>query len=406
MKTKDDSENTATKEKAEKDVCESATTHPGMTIEDMVRAEPIRASEPMPDTVLNLLRPDDALYIQSDKDPHIEVTTERLGEADLWRVGVRWKGRALSSGVAGDKQIRCAPAQFIGRGQGDEVVEGHCPPWLDLEYMPTLHPFRAKIQYRRYGATNSHQFIEPVSHSRNTRSGTIPLINEALRFSYPWRTIGNVFVGHGTDFANPTGGGSGVLVGRNLILTASHVAPWGRGPGQWWMRFVPGFRAGGPDPEPHSSSFVECFYGTFVDVNQPEAGGEDYVICKLYRPLGDALGWMGSRSFEDEDKYFSRRYISVGYPDSFSGKPAVEFDIDIDDIDSDGGGLELETTFGTSPFGPGWSGGPLWLWENGKPYLFGVMAGIEKDELDPRRWVFAGGRLMVDRIKFGLANFA
>jgi len=114
---------------------------------------------------------------------------------------------------------------------------------------------------------------------------------------------------------------------------------------------------------------------------------------------------MGSRSFGDEDDYFARRYISVGYPNSFGGKPAVEFDIDIDDIDSDGDGLELETTFGTSPFGYGWSGGPLWLWENEKPYVVGVLAGSEKDEFDPRRWVFAGGKLLVERVKFGLTNF-
>ncbi|GEM_PF-1977184 len=405
MKTKDNSANTPRKEPVESDTCEPAARRVGMTLEEMWLAEPIRASEPIPDNALSLLQPDDALYAQAEGEPRIEVTTERLGATNLWKVSVRSNGEALRAGLVGDAQIRGA-APCVDLESGDDIVEGYRPPWLDLEYMPKLQPFRANILRHRYRTAKTHQFIEPISYTRTAPLDNVPLINEALRFSYPWRTIGNVFVGNGTDFANPTNGGSGVLVGRNLMLTASHVAPWGRGPGQWWMRFVPGFRAGGPYPEPHSSSFVEHFYGTFVDVNKPEAGGQDYVICKLYRPLGDALGWMGSRWFGSESDYFARRYISVGYPDSFGGKPAVEFDIDIDDIDSDGDGLELETTFGTSPFGDGWSGGPLWLWENEKPYVIGVLAGDEKDELDPRRWVFAGGKLLVERVKFGLANFA
>jgi hypothetical protein len=38
--------------------------------------------------------------------------------------------------------------------------------------------------------------------------------------------------------------------------------------------------------------------------------------------------------------------------------------------------------------------------------LSGVLAGSEKDEFEPLRWVFAGGKLLVERVKFGLANFA
>jgi len=225
--------------------------------------------------------------------------------------------------------------------------------------------------------------------------------DEALRFSYPWCTIGQVLVGYnlGTELWS----GSGVLVGRNLLLTASHVAPWNRGPGQWWMRFVPGRRI---TDEPHGSSYVESFYGTFSDINDFEASGKDYVICKLYTPLGNALGWMGSRSFGSESDYYNRRFISVGYPGYFGDRPAVDFDIDIDDIDSDSPGLELETTYPGSPEGPGWSGGPLWMWENEAPYVVGILSGDEKDELDPRRNVWGAGGLLVDRVKFGINNWS
>jgi hypothetical protein len=105
MKTKDDAAHIPTREQAEPDAwaqlpterryfqaqalanpnyalrpsdatcVQPATAHVGMSLEDLVRAEPIRASEPIPDTVLSLLRPDDALYTRSGGDPHIEVTT-------------------------------------------------------------------------------------------------------------------------------------------------------------------------------------------------------------------------------------------------------------------------------------------------------------------------------------------
>ncbi|HJQ56442.1 MAG TPA: hypothetical protein VJ890_06025 [Vineibacter sp.] len=383
---------------------ERAPTPAGKSLKDMVRAEPIRASEAIPDAVLSLLRPENALYALSASAPKIEMTTERMGATEAWRVVVRADGRELHAGLPGEKQIG-AVAGRVDRGNG--FSDSHRPLWLDLEYLPKLVPFRAAVTDRRNGRLALHQFVEPLSRTRNTQTGLVPLTSESLlRYSYPWCTIGCVFVGDGTDFANPIASGSGVLVGHNLMLTASHVAPWGRGPGQWWMRFVPGYRYGDRDPEPHSSSYVERFYGTFSDIDDFEASGQDYVICKLYRPLGNALGWMGTRSFGYEDDYFARRYVSVGYPGSFGGKPAVEFDIDIDDIDWDGDGLELETTHGTADMGRGWSGGPLWLWENDKPYVVGIMSGHEKDELDPRRYVFGGGGLMVQRVKFGQANFA
>jgi hypothetical protein len=37
--------------------------------------------------------------------------------------------------------------------------------------------------------------------------------------------------------------------------------------------------------------------------------------------------------------------------------------------------------------------------------VVGVLSGSEKDELDPRRAVFAGGSGMMDLIRFGLANW-
>jgi hypothetical protein len=150
------------------------------------------------------------------------------------------------------------------------------------------------------------------------------------------------------------------------------------------MEFVPAFREG---DRPFGSSFVEAYRGFNVG---SDVSGKDYVICKLYNPLGNALGWMGTTSFgSNEDEYYRRRYVSTGYPRSFGARPAVEFDMGIRDIDSDSPGIELEFAL-RADLGPGWSGGPLWLPGEG-PAVAGVLSGTEKDEFDPTRHVFAGG---------------
>lgn len=365
-----------------------------VTAEQLAALDPVRATHPMPEDIKALLRNDASAYLRATHDGKITLTERRID--DTWaRVTLHGGGTTLLGGLPGLKQAADAIAADAVQPHRTLLTEPHRPAWLDLEYVPRLVPFRLT---RVRGANCARLFTEPVSAYHTDERA-----NEALRFIYPWRTIGQVLVGFGTDFTNVQWSGTGVLVGRNLVLTASHVAPWNRGPGQWWMRFVPGRRI---NDEPHGSSYVESFYGSYEDPNDFEASGWDYVICKLYTPLGDALGWMGTRSFASEDDYYRRRYISVGYPGYFGDKPAVEYDIDIDDIDNDGAGLELETSYDNSPLGDGWSGGPLWMWENEKPYVVGILSGNEKDELDPRRYVFGGGGLLVDRVKYGLANFA
>jgi len=131
------------------------------------------------------------------------------------------------------------------------------------------------------------------------------------------------------------------------------------------------------------------------------------VICKLYEPLGKRLGWMGTRSYGDENKYYNKPFVSVGYPSDFQGRPIVDFDIYIKDIDGDGSGRELEVLYAKAA-GGGWSGGPLWSSEvdGSDARVYGIKSGWEVDAYDPARGVFAGGGYMVELVKYGLANWA
>ncbi|KAI1918331.1 hypothetical protein LOZ66_000024 [Ophidiomyces ophidiicola] len=224
---------------------------------------------------------------------------------------------------------------------------------------------------------------------------------------YPWNTIGRVFF---ERFKGDKGGWcTGTLVGRDLILTASHCFPWGYSDGRW-MRFIPGF---GNNTEPYGNSYISRCRGV---KNMFNVTGIDYVVCQLCQPLGDRIGWMGTRWWKEEAPYLNRPWSSSGYPiDSFHGRAQmfipnislfeIEYHADL--------GVELESaTFASA----GWSGGPMWGYIDGKPTIVGVCSGGERDcservggcqssDTDDYHDVSAGGKLMSDLILHGMSNW-
>lgn len=340
-----------------------------MTLDKLANAAPIPATQDMPAEIKAMLTPDSGVYIRSQSKPKLDFATEPVpGVPGIWRViGISDEEKLLTS-IPGQEQLELIAESTAAAKEGAST-EGYRPPWASLEYLPRLVPFRG---------SRDQVFLEPRA------------IEEPNRLSWPWRTIGIVFCSNGKQ-------GTGVLVGPNLMLTCGHIVPWGMS--SWWMEFIPAFRI--TRPGPFGNSFVEAYRGYNTE---PEVSGHDYVICKLYTPLGRALGWMGTQSWGNEEEYYRRRYVSSGYPDSFGDRQAVEVDMGLRDIDSDSPGIELEFSLANRDFGHGWSGGPLWLPSEG-PIVTGVLSGTEKDEFDPRFAVFAGGRGMVDLVQFGLDNW-
>jgi hypothetical protein len=273
-------------------------------------------------------------------------------------------------------------------------VPGHRPPWVPLGHTargdssedtgPTLRKL-------------SERALPPHLLARLT---TMRLADA----SYPWNTIGRVFVGTAPDYTNPNESGTGALVGHNLLLTASHLIPWDSDPSTRWIRFVPGYVDGN---EPSGHSYVSDAYGVRGPTHPT---GLDYVICRLSTPLGDGLGWMGSHSFGSDDEYRGWFWDSVGYPGTFhdAQEPDVKTLVAVDSVSDDGDGVKLYT----APFtDPGWSGGPLFGYpiENSTPRVVGVCSGFEEVTLFgvvlSDNSVFAGGYHMVNLVKYGLTNW-
>ncbi|EER27938.1 hypothetical protein D8B26_005943 [Coccidioides posadasii str. Silveira] len=284
---------------------------------------------------------------------------------------------------------------FWNFGASDEVRMGGTPgynPDSTRWNQATNSPSQAGPQ------PNNSAFHAPEYYSGANRDQILSLK------TYPWNTVGRVSF---KRFKGDKGGWcTGTLVGRDLILTASHCFPWGYGDDRW-MRFSPGFAN---DTEPYGGSYVSRCRGVKNTFN---VTGIDYVVCHLCQPLGEKVGWMGTRWWKDESVYMGRSWSSSGYPvDSYNGQAQmfipslnffeIEYHADL--------GVELESlTFASA----GWSGGPTWGYLHGQPTIVGVCSGAERDcservggclssDTEDYHDVSAGGKLMTDLVLYAM----
>ncbi len=107
--------------------------------------------------------------------------------------------------------------------------------------------------------------------------------------SYPWSTVGRVAT---------TGGGActGTMVGRNLMLTASHCMQWNTDGTVGAFSFTPAFYNG--DAPFGTAWATRVFYW-----NQASGGlsdlesGYDYVVAVLNSDMGDLTGYAGYKVY-------------------------------------------------------------------------------------------------------------
>ena len=241
-------------------------------------------------------------------------------------------------------------------------------------------------------------------------------VPDADLLQHPWRCIGRLEARH------PDGGayqhaGTAVLVGRRMILTASHCFRGRAFADGWRFRFTPAYANGAQLRDP-AGGFVTraTLTGNVVlgrpghfgapDLTSDTAAGWDFAICELAVALGDVWGSLAVFATAGHS-YDDVKWTSVGYPVGLhGGEHPIRFPgIDIHGVENDrNGSKEIETDdyvlrgpLDRGKFAKGWSGGPLMSIRGGQWVVAGVMSGSEPDGLDiDGTNVFAGGQRLLD----------
>jgi V8-like Glu-specific endopeptidase len=263
---------------------------------------------------------------------------------------------------------------------------GYIPEHVDVDFTPKLEPRHLRRP----------KFIERGDFLSSTEVGAKTIFgadNRRVFYStaYPWRCNGKV--------ETPIGSGSGVMIGPRHLLTCSHVIDWRPNNTTGWLKFTPMYYNGSA---PYGSAWaIRTYYkvkvsGPTIDSNEAKF---DYVVVVLDRTMGNATGWMGSKSYSDSwdgGAYWTH----AGYPGDLTGgqRPTYETGIALD-----GDFWSPDSHEAMSHKGdvwPGQSGGGFWGYWDNQPYAVAVQSSH-----NPSDNFASGGSDLVDLVIKARAEF-
>ena len=310
-----------------------------------------------------------------------------LTRAPIQKIGSAWRlqlDAAYREGLPG-LSLEQTPVRSLkvkGRNLADQPSSR--PSWATVSFLPKPAESRQRHLLRR---RNGRLIVPDYVIGNDDRQVYYPS-------TWPWFLVGRIEVYFYGAFV---WSGSGALVGTNVVLTASHMVPWGAGSGNWAMKFTPGYYDGQSTQGAGVYSWTESARG-YSDHDQ----GDDMAVLKLYTALGNSLGYFGYKTYSDDWEGGAYWYL-LGYPGAVGGgvRPTWQSGIKVLDDDSDGAGVELEHNGDATD---GNSGGPLWSWWGDSPRVIGTHSGSEYN-WDEDNNVAAGGSALSSLIKWGRDNW-
>ena len=234
-----------------------------------------------------------------------------------------------------------------------QETDHYYPAYTDFDYFPQLEPKKNR----------KPKFIDRSTLIPNGGEKTIfGPDNRKVYYStdYPWRCVGRV--------ESPLGFGSGVMIGPRHLLTCSHIIDWKPNNTTGWIKFTPMYYNGSA---PYGSAWgVKTYYKLKVSGDGGIDSTEiqyDYVVVVLDSFMGNATGWLGSKSYTDSWDG-SAYWTHAGYPADLTGtqRPVYQTSISLDGDFWSADDNEYMTH--KADVWPGQSGGPFWGYWDGIPH--------------------------------------
>jgi Trypsin len=364
---------------------------PPLTVDQMLRLENVVKHKTPPKELQSLKSSNSFAFPTAASDLKLERIIHKID-----------RGEGIAAwNISEQKVIRGLPIrEFVRLRRDGGAVESPTlplpppepPEWADLIYHPTMSPGLVRPMMRRINGRR----VRPLYLFTGNRQAILPT-------GYPLQCIGKIFAWTDPYSFVPSWRATGVLVSRNTVLTASHAVPWNANPAM--IQFIPAYFNGSSTLGPNVYSYVDAA-STYLeegeDIPRPAL---DFAVLRLSDPLGDSLGWFGTRTYSDGWND-SNYWTLVGYAGDIAGgeQPSSQGGISFHDDDEDDDAMELETDNGDAT--PGDSGGPFFaFWDDG-PYIVGVLSGQEEEFFYQDNNVAAAGAAMVNLVRWAQNNWA
>jgi V8-like Glu-specific endopeptidase len=361
-----------------------------LTPSQLVFRDTIAATEKLPDAVAQRLGQRRVYLSVANAKANLTEYLKRHEEAaGVWEIDLPAKSMVGLPGRTGERlDPKSMPKEITGKTH----LPAFRPPWADHVFHPKLSGLpdtpQTLMRTIKGGKVQPHYGV----YGPDDRLPYYPS-------GYPWQCIGRIFTWKDSSQPGWSFYGSGVLVGPRHVLTAGHLAPWGSS--NWAMLFVPGYYDGNSVVGSGANSWVSDFRS--LDSGAASVSAHDLTILRLYDPLGNQLGYFGSKLY-DRAWQDGNYWTLVGYPSQVtSERPSYQSGIPVLDNDVDGDAMELEH-HGDSTSGD--SGGPFFgTWPDGFPYVIGTVSGGESFTGGEDNNICAGGQALVNLISYWLTNW-